>query len=207
MMILLSHIQSPQRETEKIVVAKCSQSKPVKYHSAVLRVGRKKHELVLVKTSRFRLKIPVLDATISDGDGATSREKYPVLIATQNGWKYPQVSFCLETCGDKTQPKHDLQQLKPEQESQNKIVKLQHIGSILFWRLGCPPSTFTRFGFKIPVLGATISDGEGATSCEKYSQVPQISTAVSPIWKLPAVFVVIKSGVPKHDLFPTETKT
>lgn len=98
-------------------------------------------------------------------------------------------------------------QLKPEQESQNKIVKLQHIGSILFWRLGCTPSTFTRFGFKIPVLGATISDGEGATSCEKYSQVPQISTAVSPIWKLPAVFVVIKSGVPKHDLFPTETKT
>lgn len=108
MMILLSHIQSPQRETEKIVVAKCSQSKPVKYHSAVLRVGRKKHELVLVKTSRFGLKIPVLDATISDGDCATSREKYPVLIATQNGWKYPQVSFCLETCGDKTQPKHDL---------------------------------------------------------------------------------------------------
>lgn len=145
MMILLSHIQSPQRETEKIVVAKCSQSKPVKYHSAVLRVGRKKHELVLVKTSRFRLKIPVLDATISDGDGATSREKYPVLIATQNGWKYPQVSFCLETCGDKTQPKHDLQQLKPEQESQNKIVKLhlkkhtnnnkkfQHIVCIFFF--------------------------------------------------------------------------
>lgn len=117
MMLLLSHIHTPQRETEKSFAAKCSQSKPVKYHGAVLRVGRKKHELVLVKISLFGFKIPVLDATISDGEGATSREKYPVLIATKNGLKYPQVSSKIYTVDGPVwklvvikprEPKHDL---------------------------------------------------------------------------------------------------
>lgn len=39
------------------------------------------------------LYVPVLVATISDGDGSASHEKQSVAVAVKNGWTYLQVSL------------------------------------------------------------------------------------------------------------------
>lgn len=69
------------------VLIECSVSLFCAY--ALLRFWHKKH--LGYKNTRVWLKIPVLVAKITYGDGLTSCEKLPVLVATKRRWKRLQV--------------------------------------------------------------------------------------------------------------------